>query len=379
MHSVFFSCDKNDDITVTINESGSLEMKIVDDDKKPVENAVVTLIDVNTGSMIIKEETNPNGIFELEKILQGSYKCFISTEKGGKMYTITSYFQIFSNIKKTVEYNPFSNLGKVNVSVNIRGTVKDITKYIVAVVPMDRYINDISVIKKSAYFSAPLNEKGEVQISNIPADRQYILCAYKDNDIYTYQSFLMEKKEIEVPLSFEVAELNVTVDGEIANYGAYEVLITPYLSYISDVTEIRANTLYSGKLDSKGKITITDLVKSRDYNVYLVKDNKVFDVSNFYFNGGSLSKDVTLKVGSISIKVQSNISNLANYYIALSRNYSSDVNTLKDQAFANGKLDSNANIKFTELPTLGYLNNSFYMHLYKDNKVYDYSYYYWKI
>lgn len=365
-----FSCEKNDDITVSINECGSLELRIIDNEKRPVENAHITLMDVESESILIKDEVlGIEGIYKMDKILQGSYKCFISVERDGKEYVMTSYFQIFTKDNKVVEYNPFSNTGIINVSAKISGA-NDITQYSLAIVPYNGIITtSVDEVKENAFIIKNLNENGKLTISDIPADLSYVVYIYKDNIIYNSSTFSKTKKDQDIFVAFNVGTLNVNIGGEVADYNKYDVIVTPYMSSNVQINEIKRNTLFSGKSDSDGKITFKEVPYSTSYTVFLVKNDIIYN--SYSFNINNQSSNVSLNVGSISVKVQGSITNPTSYSIALTQSSYSDLSSIKKVAFADGKLDANANIKFTELSLYNYQGSSYYIYLYKDNKIYN--------
>jgi len=370
-----YSCEKNDDITVSINESGSLEMKIVDNEKNPIENAEVQLYDLETKAILLEETTDGTGIIKMDKILQGSYSSFIKVKKEGKIYTLQSYFQIFTNDHKAVEYNPFANSGKVKISVTSSIPVQDFTKYMVALVPYEYPYSDVEFIKRYAYYLSPLGSEGGVDFDGVPADKQYRVVIYKENFIYGESLFVKTKDEQDISVTLYHGTVSVKTLGTVADYTKYDIYVTKN-SFNNDIVEnIKQSALFSGKLDTDGNLEISELVIG-SYYIYLAKGDVLYYSTNFYIDINYPYSNVTVKVGSITLNVDGYYPlGKDKYSLAITRQdigTNTSVESLKSGAITYKNLTADAEIKFTELPFVQ--NGSSYIRavLYRGNKIYDY-------
>ncbi|NDW09919.1 carboxypeptidase-like regulatory domain-containing protein [Dysgonomonas sp. 520] len=365
-----FSCEDNDELTITINEISSLEIKVVDKDKKPLENADVILTDVRTQTIILNETTDNTGICKLDKILQGTYKCIVRAKKDGVTYQVSSVFQTFAKDKKVVEYSPFSNVGNINIIATTEGVpVADFTKYTVAVVSYNYSIRYVDEIKRYAQFTTNLDKDGKVQISDVPADNSYKVYIYKGDDIYASSSyFSMTKKDLDIPLLFNIGTLNITLEGEVAKFSDYDVAIVAHTYSDMSIEYIKSNTLFSAKLDDNGKATISEILKEKGYRVFLIKDNNVYDYKNFYISNNTL--DISFITRTLTVNVSGINKNPENFSIALTKNRVSNISSLESEAILVGKLNTEAKVIFSELPLIDD-SYYYYAYLYKDNKIYD--------
>lgn len=381
--SLFLSSCAEDDITVTINESGSLEIKLVDDEKKPLNGVELSLKEMSSGSVIYSETLDDSGVLKIDKVLQGSYLCSVRVMREGKEYTTFSYFQIIAKDHKQIEINPFSNSGKLSVNVTAQGTVRDFTKYTAILLPYDQsYGVSYEQAKAYAYYIGNLDADGKIDFAAVPANKNYSLLIYNTNkDLCGSANLAKTKVEQTIPIVISVCQLNVSIEGIIEDYSKYDVLVTKYLSGNEGIENIKASALYSGKADTQGKISFFEMNAGENYNAYLIRDNKIYYRSDFYSSSSGI-KEISLSVGSITLQVNGSFPmGKENYSVGIVRGSSSSINSLGDlmaKAFTMGQLNASGIVKFTELPLFNLYQSSCYTYLYKGDKLYtNYDYFSW--
>ena len=181
------SCEKElNDITVTINESGVVDIKIIDNDKQPVLGAELQIRSSSTGYTIEDGVTDNSGKYVSAKLLQGSYSCFVSTVKDNRIYSDNATFQIIAGETKNIEINPYSNVGNGIIklleiegrqlpplNISISPPIPELSYGgIYGIFPLDDYI-------KSAYFTGKTDTDNKLVFPDIPVG-QYVVSIYGD-------------------------------------------------------------------------------------------------------------------------------------------------------------------------------------------------------
>ena len=97
------SCNKEE--TVILNQSGTLTIKVVDSDGKPVAGARVGLYEgyyYNDG-LVFDKKTNASGICNTDKLIQGTYRAYAEIKIGDKDYRANKIVQVIADKNKTIE------------------------------------------------------------------------------------------------------------------------------------------------------------------------------------------------------------------------------------------------------------------------------------
>jgi hypothetical protein len=191
---LFISCEKNpDNITVTINQSGTLKVKVTDDSHNGVSKARLFIYSrVNDGfNRIYYDSTDASGNLDVGKLLEGTYEFYLWVIKDNRTYNTHEYFQVIAGNEKIIEVNPFLNVGSVTVSiVNVNN--EPVTGVNVALIPHPNFSNVNYIydnLLKEAYFKGAVDSKGSVRIEKIPAEWEYSVLVYRSSTEFEYPTY----------------------------------------------------------------------------------------------------------------------------------------------------------------------------------------------
>lgn len=190
---VFVSCEK-DEITVNLNQSGTVEVKTVGLNNEPLVDATVKIGDDNYP--LLEGKTDDKGIYKSEKLLQGHYTCYVQAVEGKVTYFDSKKVQIVTNENKKIELNPFANVGDIVVTLldyyysrPLNGTFN------VALVPYNIYPVSIEDIKSAAHFVLTTTSDGKVTFPKVPARITYQVFVFDSNRLYsTYYNLVYAVK-----------------------------------------------------------------------------------------------------------------------------------------------------------------------------------------
>jgi len=197
--AVFNSCGKDDDdkdplsnLTVLLNQSGTVSIKVIDDNKNGFIGAKVSIYSsIPKGERIYYNSTDANGICTIGKILQGQYGYYITAEKNNKIYQTEEYFQVIAGEDKIIEVNPFLNIGNAKIKI-VKGYQEEpIADIGVALIPYPRY-SGVSYyyqeLIEEAYAIGKTNSEGWVEFQDMPVGISYSVLAYFNSSTYYYPS-----------------------------------------------------------------------------------------------------------------------------------------------------------------------------------------------
>ena len=93
------------DETVILNQSGTLTIKVVDTEGKPVADAPVKLYfeDYYSDGVVFDKKTDASGICNTDKLLQGTYEASVRMKIGDQEYYAYKIVQVLADKNKTVE------------------------------------------------------------------------------------------------------------------------------------------------------------------------------------------------------------------------------------------------------------------------------------
>ena len=173
----FISCEKHSDsIIVTINESGYVNVNVVDNDNKAIEGATVVIYD---GRIIFEGVTDASGVYTPEKMLQGSYYCIVSFTKREIVYQDRKEIQVIAGETKTISINPFANSGNLNVQLESPDELP-IPELNVLILYRDFYRNSIDECIAEAIFKGRVDSQKKISFVEIPTG-YYVVGIYDDN------------------------------------------------------------------------------------------------------------------------------------------------------------------------------------------------------
>jgi len=191
---LFFSCEK-DDINVTLNQSGTINVKVIDNDNKGIDGAMVTISYSSYSDAAYEGKTNSSGICKTDKLLQGIYDCYAQVTYNNVPYYDSKSVQVIAGENKTVEINPISNAGTAIINVRPYYGSINVAGLNVALIPYYQNIESIEKIKGMAHFIGKTNSNGTVQITDIPASVEYRVYVYDDNTVYrNYNGYFYIRK-----------------------------------------------------------------------------------------------------------------------------------------------------------------------------------------
>ena len=185
------SCEKEpENLTVLLNQSGTLSIKVTDDNKNGFKGAKVSIYSsVPSGERIYYGSTDANGICAIGKVLQGQYSYYIHAENNNKIYGANDYFQVIAGEDKIVKINPFLNIGDAKVKI-VNAHSESIGNVNVALIPHPRYSGVdyyFQELIEEAYAIGKTDSEGWVEFQNMPAGTvDYSVLAYFDGTTYDY-------------------------------------------------------------------------------------------------------------------------------------------------------------------------------------------------
>jgi hypothetical protein len=187
---LLISCIKEpDSLNVSINQSGTVSVKVVDANKNIFKGAQVSIYSSTPADQrIYFDSTDVSGECKIGKILQGQYKCYVSATNDKKTYTYSEYFQIIAGDDKTVEINPFQNIGTISIKI-LDYQSAPVANVNVALIPHPNYSNEdypFNTLIKEAHFVSKTDAEGWVRIEGVPVDKEYSVLAYFDSNKYSY-------------------------------------------------------------------------------------------------------------------------------------------------------------------------------------------------
>jgi hypothetical protein len=192
-----FSCKKDDSkfpdtLTVNVNQSGTIYVKVTDNNNVSFKGAVVAVFSsLSNGVMIYSDSTNESGICNLGKVLQGEYYCTVTAKSNNKYFVASKYFQVIAGEKKVIELKPFLNVATVKIKIENSYSVP-ISNVNVALIPHPNYSNVqyyYNDLLNEAYNIGVTDADGLVIFNNVPSgSMEYSILAYYDSSHYDYPS-----------------------------------------------------------------------------------------------------------------------------------------------------------------------------------------------
>ncbi len=186
--ALFFSCNKQSDhLTVTLNQSGVLSVKVIDNNGNTFQGAKVSIYSsIPEDERIYYDSTDVSGICDVGNVLQGQYKYFVTAEKDNKIYQISESFQLISTENKTLEINPFINVGDVSVRIVNSYYSTPVANVNVAIIPTMSYYGygySFEDLFNEASSITQTDENGWCKFTEMPGGR-YIVMVYTDSSNY---------------------------------------------------------------------------------------------------------------------------------------------------------------------------------------------------
>lgn len=192
------SCEEDNDLTVTINESGSLKVQVFDFSEGAYGGAYVNLVSFNGNNsyVIHTDSTNNNGVCTIKDVLQADYRLDVETKDSeNRLYAETKLIQVVAGKEKTVEMNPFKISGEVILEFKDSND-EPYAGLNVALIPT-RYYDPGNMTHEEflegAYYTGVTNGGGQLSFENVPYKKlnsvhYYTVYVYLDEDEASYYS-----------------------------------------------------------------------------------------------------------------------------------------------------------------------------------------------
>lgn len=195
------SCEKNDDHTIVFNNSGSLTVKVLDENNQPCNDASLTVY--GGGQMLFQDTTNTTGVFNVGKLLYGEYGYSVTAKKENRTYSDNRMFQIVAGDDKVIQINPYSYVSKVKINVIDYWTGQPVQDISIGLLPTGSFSQGTSYsfedYIKLCYFIEVTDSNGQVIFNEVPVGsiygRSYIAFIFTDeshwetsgNTMYVYK------------------------------------------------------------------------------------------------------------------------------------------------------------------------------------------------
>lgn len=142
MSMIMIGCgEDNDKLVVTVDESGSLTVKVLNDNDELVENANVKVCLQEYSSIaLFSGNTDLNGYCVFDPILKGNYWVSADVESDDNVYMTAGIVQVVADFDQEMILRPFDNVGKVKVKI-IQGDQTPIVNMNVAFISRPHYSN----------------------------------------------------------------------------------------------------------------------------------------------------------------------------------------------------------------------------------------------
>ena len=185
----FFACKKENNVAPS--EKNALTINVVDSSKKAIPNSYINITHFVSQNyfLIINDSTGTDGVFNVEKLIEGDYLLKVSSKKGKKIYSDTKYFQVVADVQKTISINPFRNYGAIIVTAKDEesAVISDIN---VAVIPNYIYSSSYTLaqLKAKAWETVKTDSNGRAVFADLPAvtEDTYSFLFYKSTGEFDY-------------------------------------------------------------------------------------------------------------------------------------------------------------------------------------------------
>ena len=192
MAVVMISCEENKDLNVTLNESGTLKVKVLDEAGEGIGDAKVEVSTVigASGQVVFEDSTNSSGVCETGKLLQDEYVCRVTAQVDKRVYRTEAYTQVIAGENKTVEAYPIANSGKITATV-VNMEEEPLEDVNVAVLPFYHEANlTYEEMVEKRWYNSSTDANGDVTFTKVPAfeqyGRSYSFFVYYDEENYDY-------------------------------------------------------------------------------------------------------------------------------------------------------------------------------------------------
>ncbi|MCK9209151.1 MAG: hypothetical protein M0P66_18720 [Salinivirgaceae bacterium] len=185
---VVFSCTKDDEITVTLKTSGTLNVNVADGNGAPFSNTSVRLMTIigNYSATLEQKKTDGNGNISFGELNEGNYSIVVDTPKiEGIKYMPYQLFQVISGTEKQLNINVAEFVGTFTLTLkkyDFSGEYLPYSDQKIFLVPTEKGIsNDLTLeeITNLAEYNETTDSAGKVSFT-IPSDRYFYIVLFTD-------------------------------------------------------------------------------------------------------------------------------------------------------------------------------------------------------
>ena len=309
------SCQKNDELTITLKQQGLLSVKFVDNQSKPLPNTKVSLY---IGNSIIYDtkKTNEGGVASFGELLSGIYSITAEgIEINGKKYSVYKFIQITPGMNSEIVINPEEYVGDLTLDVrsSMNNSYEIVPQINIALIPLKYLTTTVShaTLLSAAYATGKTNAGGQVKITGIPAYTDYAVYAYFDGNHSNITSLLNSStihimKDEEEVSSITVPKQDIYDitgnaklyfhyygydangsygDHAVANLNVILVSQNDYYNLSSaGFDQIKAKALYTGITNSSGNIDFNGIKAYSNYVIFAYLNNTKYGWINTYYS-----------------------------------------------------------------------------------------------
>lgn len=192
------ACEEDNDVTVTINESGDLKVNVFDLSEEGFAGATIQVNRYNGDNYytVFTDSTKSNGECVFNDVLQDEYRVYVlATDEQDRVYGESQLIQVIAGKEKTLEMNPFMLSGEVSLQF-MDNEENPYINLNVALLPYNYYQGEDNTHEEfleDAYYTGSTNTQGEVTFNNVPYRGlnyayQYTVYVYTDESQARYFS-----------------------------------------------------------------------------------------------------------------------------------------------------------------------------------------------
>jgi len=180
------SCKKTTNVDVTLNTSGKLTYRLLDDSGKGLPNVKLSLYDrqdlyySNTNVLLDARVTDANGQVDFGDLNPRNYQVISDSAKVNNItYVVQEYVQVTTGSVKNKETKVTDHSGTVTITIKSYNNNQSLKNIGVMIIPTNRYNynNNTAANLKIADFTGVTNDLG-VASFKIPAVKQYSVYLY---------------------------------------------------------------------------------------------------------------------------------------------------------------------------------------------------------
>ncbi|HBX49751.1 MAG TPA: hypothetical protein DEH02_01635 [Bacteroidales bacterium] len=212
-----FSCKKEDqniNINITTETSGTLLVKVLDNNSTSISGAKVAIYSYvatsSSGSIInilANDSTNANGEYYAGKLLEGEYSVTVQVSNNNFQYREEIDFQIIAGDSKVIQVFPIKNVGNIKILVLNYVTESPYSNLKVSLLKNSYYMNSTpyDYLLSQALLTETTSNDGWVAFTNVPALQSYSVLFHYDSTHYLLNNYVSSNKESTKEYSFIIS------------------------------------------------------------------------------------------------------------------------------------------------------------------------------